>query len=93
MLAFVKGEQMTFSEWLRRNGVTQAEAARQLRVTRGHVNDLTNSRFWPSWAIATRIYDLTGGKVTPNDFFQSRRHFLDERPSAIAAASGGRTES
>jgi len=59
---------MKFAEWIKASGMRRVEIARQLGISPGHVTDLCNSRFWPTRSLARRIFRLTKGQVTPNDF-------------------------
>lgn len=67
---------MKFADWIDSRGLLRAEIARRLGVSQGHVTDLCNNRFWPTRAMAQRIWRLTGGEVTPNDYL-----FEDESES------------
>jgi hypothetical protein len=62
---------MTLDEWITQSGLSRIDVARKLRISPGHVTDLCNGRFWPSRAIAEKIWQLTDGAVTPNDFLKS----------------------
>jgi 3,4-dihydroxy 2-butanone 4-phosphate synthase/GTP cyclohydrolase II len=53
---------------MKQQRLTQVEVAQRLGISQGHVSDLCNGRFWPSRGVAVRIWRLTEGAVTPNDF-------------------------
>jgi predicted XRE-type DNA-binding protein len=59
---------MKFGDWIDRKGLTQVDVGAKLGIGQGHVSDLVAGRFWPSRAIAVKIWHLTKGAVTPNDF-------------------------
>jgi transcriptional regulator with XRE-family HTH domain len=59
---------MRFADWLEQQGLTQAEASKKLGISQGHVSDLCSGRFWPGRALVAKIWRLTKGAVTPNDF-------------------------
>ena len=47
---------------------TNDEIAAALSVTPNYVSDLRWGIYWPSRALARKVYVLTDGKVTPTDF-------------------------
>jgi 3,4-dihydroxy 2-butanone 4-phosphate synthase/GTP cyclohydrolase II len=59
---------MQLGDWIEQRGLSRSEVARQLGISPGHVTDLCAGRFWPSRAVAIKIWRLTDGAVTPNDF-------------------------
>jgi hypothetical protein len=59
---------MTLTDWIARENLTQTEVAFRLGLSQGHVSDLCAGRFWPSRTIAAKIWRMTKGAVTPNDF-------------------------
>jgi len=61
------------------------DVAQRLGISQGHVSDLVNGRFWPSRAIAIRIWRLTKGAVTPNDFLTEEER--GEKPPKKGARS------
>ena len=64
---------MQLSEWISECGISQVEVASGLGVDQSTISRLL-SRV-PSPALMKRIYDLTEGRVTPNDLIG-----LDDRP-------------
>ena len=60
---------MKFQEWVADSGLTQRALAKRLRTSQGYVSDLVIGRRWPNREMYERIYKLTEGRVTPNDFF------------------------
>ena len=58
--------------------MSRSEIARALDISRGHVTDLCNRRFWPTREMAQKIWKLTSGEVTPTDFL-----FADEEPPDV----------
>jgi len=59
---------MKFSDWIEQERLSRSEVGRRLGISQGHISDLCAGRFWPSRSIAVRIWRLTDGAVTPNDF-------------------------
>jgi hypothetical protein len=59
---------MKLADWIRETGLTRTQVARQLGISQGHLTDLCNGRFWPGRRLAVKIWKLTDGAVTPNDF-------------------------
>ena len=76
---------MKFADWLEQQDLTQVDVAQRLGISQGHVSDLVNGRFWPSRAIAIRIWRLTKGAVTPNDFLTEEER--GEKPPKKGARS------
>lgn len=59
---------MTLADWISTAGISDAECARRLFVTRQALSRyLAHSRF-PRPDVLRRIHDLTNGNVTANDF-------------------------
>lgn len=56
--------------WRKAENLSQAELAEKLGVSRWMVNRLEVGERTPSMALANRLNDLSGGKVTPNDFLK-----------------------
>jgi DNA-binding transcriptional regulator YdaS (Cro superfamily) len=58
-----------FRDWVDRSGLRRSEIARQLAISSGHLSDLIDGRIpYPGRKTAQKIYRLTEGEVTPNDF-------------------------
>ncbi|MGO8242978.1 helix-turn-helix transcriptional regulator [Rhizobium johnstonii] len=58
--------------WRKSKKLSQAEVAEQLGVSRWMVNRLEVGERTPSMALANRLNELSGGKVTPNDFLRKQ---------------------
>ena len=59
---------MQFSDWFRKqDGLTQEAFAKRVGVTQGRIAQILGGEI-PSFDLAGRIKDATGGRVTPNDF-------------------------
>jgi len=72
-------ERMRLSEWMekgRRAPVSDDEMAAELGVSRATVSRLRRGKMVPSFALAGRIYEVTGRKVTPTDFIENL-HFAE----------------
>ena len=54
---------MTLKEWLDQTGWTQADLADRLGVSKPYLSLLINKRNEPSFKIAKKIWELTGGLV------------------------------
>jgi hypothetical protein len=51
-----------------RERLNQAGVSRKLKISQGHVSTLLKNAIWPSRDLFQRIWAMTGGEVTPNDF-------------------------
>ena len=58
---------MQLSEWISECGISQVEVASGLGVDQSTISRLLSRARVPSPALMKRIYDLTEGRVTPND--------------------------
>lgn len=58
---------MRLADWLRQTNTTQAQLAKAVGATQGRISQLLKGAP-PSFALARRIADVTGGQVTANDF-------------------------
>jgi transcriptional regulator with XRE-family HTH domain len=56
-----------FAAWIERTGLTKEALARALRLGPSAISKITKDGHWPTHAVALRIYNVTGGEVTPND--------------------------
>jgi transcriptional regulator with XRE-family HTH domain len=70
---------MTLDSWRSTNGLSFAELGRRLGCSRQQALRLCQGSRTPGRATLRRVAELTGGAVTPNDFF----------PEASAAPAGG----
>lgn len=63
---------MNLAKWRRSKGWTQEELAKRLNVSQGHISTLERriDPQVPSRDLAKKIYALSGGLVTPNDFHE-----------------------
>jgi 3,4-dihydroxy 2-butanone 4-phosphate synthase / GTP cyclohydrolase II len=68
---------MHLADWITEHGYRRIDVARRLGISSGHISDLCRGRFWPSRELAQRIYDMTGGAVTPNDFLRGSNSASD----------------
>ena len=59
---------MRLSDWMYRERLNQAGVSRKLKISQGHVSTLLKNAIWPSRDLFQRIWAMTGGEVTPNDF-------------------------
>lgn len=64
---------MTLKKWLEKSRMRQAKFARAIGATPGLVSSYIGGAIWPSFAKFRRIYRVTNGEVTPNDFFFERK--------------------
>lgn len=69
---------MKLLAYLKAKKIKRTDFAAQIGVVPSYVTALCADECWPSKAVAGRIYEATGGAVTPNDF-------LRPRPSSEAA--------
>lgn len=52
-------------------GVSDDELARRVKSDRTTISRIRREKHRPSWELAERLKDVTGGNVTPNDFVSS----------------------
>jgi len=75
---------MELSDWMRRVGLDDNALAARANVNRATISRLRRRRARPSPELASLLYSLTGGQVTPNDFY--------DLPALPDAASGDAQE-
>jgi transcriptional regulator with XRE-family HTH domain len=61
---------MKLKDFLKKTGKTQAEFAKELGLAENTVSRYVSAGRVPLPKIMQKIKELTGGKVTPNDFIQ-----------------------
>ena len=71
---------MTLEEWIRNSRLRPADVARLLGISRGNLHDLMRRAVWPRPETVIKIWRLTGGAVTANDFLPEE--FLEEQRRA-----------
>jgi plasmid maintenance system antidote protein VapI len=59
---------MRLADYLDREKISPAEFARRIEMSEGMVSLLCRDQTWLSKKTAQRIFDITGGSVTPTDF-------------------------
>lgn len=59
---------MTLADWISAEGISDAECARRLDVTRQALSRYLSHLRFPHPDVLRRIHNLTSGKVTANDF-------------------------
>ncbi len=62
---------MKLDDWLAINNEKRSAFAARLGTSAGYVTDLCQGKAWPRMKMAQRIMAATGGKVRPEDFFNS----------------------
>lgn len=72
---------MKMADWRKQEGFTQVEVARRLHVAEPTVSSWEQGGKKPGAATMHRIFDLTAGAVTANDFY--------DLPSPAPAPSAG----
>ena len=72
---------MKLAQWLKLDGNSARELAAKVETTEATISRLRNGHAQPSMELAQRIFDATGGAVSPNDF-------LD-----VGGAGSGKTDS
>lgn len=74
---------MKLAEWIQEQGLTQLQAGQNLRLGQGHISALCRGGIWPSRGVSRRIWHVTNGLVTPNDFLWEdgtpEAKFVEER--------------
>ena len=72
---------MKLASWLKSNGFSARDFAARVGTTEATISRLRNARAQPSFELAEKIMDATGGAVTPNDFLK-RAPSTDTAPPA-----------
>jgi hypothetical protein len=54
--------------WLERSAVRKIDLAQVLRLEPSEITRYCSEGYWPKQRAAERIFNATGGDVTPNDF-------------------------
>lgn len=62
---------MKLDSYMKLVGKSDADLAKDLGVDRSTVNKLRSGKGKPSFKVAERIFKVTGGAVTANDFLES----------------------
>lgn len=62
---------MKLAEWRRKEGMTQAAMAVELGCSQSYISQIERAvdAVVPGPAVMIAIYNLTGGRVQPNDFY------------------------
>ncbi|MEM8744801.1 MAG: bifunctional phosphopantothenoylcysteine decarboxylase/phosphopantothenate--cysteine ligase CoaBC, partial [Pseudomonadota bacterium] len=76
---------MKLALWLKSEGVSARDFAARVGTTEATISRLRNARAQPSFELAEKIMQATGGAVTPNDF-------LDSASTASPTARDGLSE-
>lgn len=58
---------MTLAEWIEAEGITRAEAGRRLNISPSYMTELCQRKRTPSTAVAVRISERSGCRVTFRD--------------------------
>jgi transcriptional regulator with XRE-family HTH domain len=61
---------MTLKEWIKKSGTTAAEVAKKVGVESWTINRYTAGKRLPEPVLLVKLYKLTRGAVTPNDFYR-----------------------
>lgn len=61
---------MQLTAYLKNKNIRQADFAEQIGRSAAYVSMICRGQIWPSRDVVNRIFDVTGGKVTANDFMQ-----------------------
>jgi len=64
---------MKLSEWLTRNDVRRNEFAERIGVTPQTITGWCDGSFWITKDKAQKVFDATGGAVTPTDFMMTEK--------------------
>lgn len=75
---------MKLAVWRRQNGITQGELAQRIGCSQSYVSQIErpHAPLVPKRAIARRIYEITNGAVTPNDFYDLQPSAHEKRQAA-----------
>lgn len=61
---------MTLADFLKKKNIRQADFADRIGKSAPYVSMICRGQIWPSRDVIHRIVEVTGGKVTANDFMQ-----------------------
>lgn len=61
---------MHLADWLIREKIKRIDFAERIGVTPQSITGYCDGAFYPKRDVAKRIFDETGGEVTPTDFMQ-----------------------
>jgi transcriptional regulator with XRE-family HTH domain len=67
------------AEWMEENQVSDRDLAERLGVDYTSVGRIRRGVYRPSWDVLEKLFEVTGGKVTPNSFLS--------RAAALRAAA------
>ena len=77
---------MKLGDWLKQQGITQAEFAERIRSDQGHVSDLVRGKVRPRLESIARIQTATAGAVTADDWLAAAAHPRRVRMEKLKAA-------
>jgi transcriptional regulator with XRE-family HTH domain len=60
---------MRLEKYITKNGISRRLAAQEIGIREMSLGRYINNRRYPEPEILRKIYDWSGGEVTPNDFF------------------------
>ncbi|WP_029581982.1 helix-turn-helix transcriptional regulator [Bradyrhizobium sp. URHD0069] len=64
---------MHLADWLIRQKVKRIDFAARIGVTPQSITGYCDGDFWPRKEIAQKIFEETGGEVTPTDFMHIKK--------------------
>lgn len=61
---------MKFADYLKKENITQEDAAKSLETTQGSISRWVKGDFIPNKETMQKIVAFTNGEVQPNDFYE-----------------------
>jgi transcriptional regulator with XRE-family HTH domain len=77
---------MSLADWMTANGLDDETLAEKANVTRATISRLRRGKQKPGDQLAATLFSLTGGQVTPNDFYDLPELPEGCRPNSQEAA-------
>lgn len=62
---------MKLSDYLERHNIKRSDFAERISKSQSYVTMLCQGEIWPSRGVVERIYQVTNGAVTANDFVEA----------------------
>lgn len=75
---------MHLADYLKTNGISDDDFGQLIGVTRQAVHRYKTFDRFPERPVLTKIFEVTAGAVTPNDFLQSQTEVAAEQQQGAA---------
>ena len=64
------GRFMKLADYLEKHDISRTDFAAKIGKQPSYITMVCQGQFWPGRDVMERIVEITGGKVTPNDFLE-----------------------